>query len=75
MQAEVVLNDHAQTRQLTPAVSGTVWLAFDIKYAKVEIIKIRHRTKKKEITRHSCCRVIIFILVHTRPLASEERVM
>jgi hypothetical protein len=69
MQAEVVLNDHAQTRQLTPAVRGTVR-----RYAKVELVKIRHGTKKKN-TRHSCCRVIIFILVHTRPLASEERVM
>jgi hypothetical protein len=37
MQAEVVLNDHAQTRQLTLAVRGTIWLALGPRYAKVEL--------------------------------------
>ncbi|MFN9978727.1 MAG: hypothetical protein ACK53Y_02375, partial [bacterium] len=71
MQAEVVLNDHAQTRQLTPAVRGIVR-----RYTKVELGKVCHGTMKKENTMHSCCRVIIFIVVHIcpRPLQIKARI-
>ncbi len=69
MQAEVVLNDHAKTRQLTPAVRGIVR-----RYAKVELGKIRRAMEQRKRT-PGILAVVLFLFWSTPvPLAKKARI-